>query len=120
MDSFMKTKRKTLWTRFDPGARFDVSSVAAVPFRGTGETELEQFKHQLLQSALREAPGPELYAPLRRAANEAAAAAWMTPFPMLVLPVLFDEKSASARRSFERAQSVRARSQRILVDAEVV
>ena len=95
---FMKTKKKTLWTRFDPGTRFEVSTVAAVPFRGTGETELEQFKKQLLQTALETAPSPELYVPLRRAANEAAAAAWMTPFPLLFLPALFEEKITAARR----------------------
>ncbi|HTD65683.1 MAG TPA: hypothetical protein VK846_04020 [Candidatus Limnocylindria bacterium] len=115
----MTTKRKTLWTRFDPGTRFEVSPAAAVPFRGTGETELEQFKTRLLRIALDEASDPEFYAPLRRAANEAAAAAWMTPFPLLFLPILFDEKAAAARRTFERAQSVRARSRRILKEAEV-
>jgi hypothetical protein len=111
---FMRMRRTKLLTRFDPETRFDVAPVPAVPFRGTRETELEQFKNRLLRAALNEATDADFYAPVRRAANEAAAIVWMTPFPLLFLPVLFDEKVAAARRQFERAQSVRARSRRIL------
>ena len=115
----MKTNRTTLQTRFAPETRFDVVPVFAVPFRGTRETELEQFKTRLLRAALNEAADAELYAPLRRAANEAAAEAWLTPFPMLFLPALFEEKAAAARRQVERAQKVRVRSRRILTEVEV-
>ena len=113
---FMKTNRVKSPTRLKPKTRFDVVPVAPVPFRGTRETELEQFKNRLLRSALREAMVAELYAPLRRAASEAAAVAWMTPFPLLFLPVLFEEKIAGARRQFERARSVRTRSRKILAE----
>ena len=47
---------------------------------------------------------------------EATAVAWMTPFPLLFLPVLFQEKVAAAQQHFERAQSVRVRSRKILAD----
>ena len=94
----------------------DATPAPAVPFRGAHETELEQFKNRLLREALRAAEDTELYAPLRRAAVEAAAAAWMTPFPLLFLPALFEEKSGLARRQFVRAQSVRLRSRRILAE----
>ena len=112
----MKTKGTRLPTRFEPETRFDVAPVAAVPFRGTRETELEQFKKQLLCAALNQETAAELYAALRRAANEAAVAAWMPPFPLLFLPVLFGEKIATARRQYERAQSVRNRSRKILAE----
>jgi hypothetical protein len=112
----MKTKVKRLPTWFEPETRFDVAPVAAVPFRGTGETELEQLKNKLLRAALQEAPDPEFYIPLRRAATEAAGVAWMTPFPRLFFPVLFDEKVALAKRQFARARNVRVRSQRILAE----
>jgi hypothetical protein len=112
----MKTNRTTLLTRFEPETRFDVVPVPAVPFRGTAETALEEFKARLLREALHTATDTELYAPLRRAANEAAAAAWLTPFPLLFLPALFEERFAAARRQVERAQSVRARSRRILAE----
>ncbi len=110
----MKTKAKKLLTRFEPDTHFDVVPAAPVPFRGSRETELEQFKNRLLRAALNDAPNAEFYAPLRRAANEAAATAWMTPFPLLFFPVLFEEKATDAWRQFKRAQSVRVRSRRIL------
>ena len=47
-------------------------------------------------------------------ANEAAATAWMTPFPLLFLPALFEEKMALAWKQFAHAQGVRARSRQIL------
>ena len=112
----MKTKTTTLPTWFEPDTRFDVAPTAPVPFRGTQETELEQFKSRLLRAALDAAPDAELYVSLRRAANEAAGVAWLTPFPLLVLPVLFDEKAAAARQQFDRARNVRVRSRRILME----
>ena len=105
-----------LLTQFEPETRFDVVPVPTVPFRGTAETALEEFKARLLREALHAAADAELYAPLRRAANEAAAAAWMTPFPLLFLPVLFEEKFATAERQWRLAQSVRARSRKILAE----
>jgi len=116
---FMKTNRTVLQTRFEPETRFDVVPAFVVPFRGTRETELEQFKNRLLRAALGEAVDADLYAPLRRAANDAAATAWMTPFPLLFFPALFEEKAAAARRQFARAQKVRARSRRMLAEVEV-
>ena len=113
--NFMKTKRTTLLTRFEPETRFDVAA-PAVPFRGARETELEQFKKRLLRDALHATEDAELYAPLRRAATEAAAAAWMTPFPLLFLPALFEEKAGLARRQFARARSVWDRSRKILAE----
>lgn len=110
----MKTTRTKLPTRFEPETRFDVSPVPAVPFRGARETELERLKDRLLRDALDAEADAEFYAPLRHAANEAVAVAWMTPFPLLFLPVLFDEKTALARRQLTRAQNVRTRSRRLL------
>lgn len=112
----MKTRKTRLLTRFEPETRFDVAPVPVAPFRGTRETELEQLKQRLLRIALAEATDAEFYAPLRRAANEAAGLAWMTPFPLLFLPALFEEKIVVARKQFERAQSVRARSRTILTE----
>jgi hypothetical protein len=56
---FMKKNRTTLLTRFEPDTRFDVVPVFVVPFRGTRETELEQFKTRLLRAALDEATDAE-------------------------------------------------------------
>ena len=110
----MKIQRTTLRTRFASATRYEVVPQPVVPFRGTRETELEQFKNRLLRQALEAARHAELYAPLRRAANDAAAVAWMTPFPLLFLPVLFEEKARAAETQATRQQKVRARSRRIL------
>lgn len=113
-NKFMNTKRTTLRTRFATETRFEVAPVAPAPFRATGESELEQLKTRLLRKTLNATDDVELYAPLRRAANDAAALAWTTPFPLLLFPALFEEKSITARRMVARQQSVRARSREIL------
>ena len=63
---------------------------------------------QLLAQQLQQATEAELNAPLRRAANEAAALAWVTLFPLLVFPVLFEEKTAAALRQAERQARIYA------------
>jgi hypothetical protein len=80
------------------------------PFRGTDETELERLKHRLLKAALEYAASPGLIPLLRRAANEAAALAWLEPHPLLVFPTLFEEKTATARKRHHKQDLVRSRS----------
>jgi hypothetical protein len=63
----------------------------ALPFRAVLESEFERLKRRLLLSALWEEPGTETGTPIRRAANEAAAAAWASGFPLLTFPLLFEE-----------------------------
>ena len=106
-------RKKKLRLRFEPGSRFEVTPAPAAPFRGTQETELERLKAQLLGDLL-DATDPELYAPYRRAANEAAAVAWTTYFPLLVFPELLDEKTREARTQHQHQQAVLARSRRIM------
>lgn len=112
----MKTNRVKLRTRFEPATRFNVTPCPPVPFRGTQETELEQFKNRLLRAALNEATDADFYAPLRRAAAEAVAAAWMTAYPVFFLPMLFEERVLAAKRQFTRARSIRDRSRKILAE----
>jgi len=56
----------------------------------------------------------DLAALIRRAANEASALAWTTPFPLLMLPGLLEEKVRSARRQAEQQKIVFKRSRRLL------
>ncbi|MBI3878665.1 MAG: hypothetical protein HY301_01190 [Verrucomicrobia bacterium] len=114
----MTNKIKTLRTRFGPETRFEVPPRPAVPFRGAQETELEQFKARLLREALAENNLPAFNAPLRRAANDAATVAWVTPFPLLVLPELFAEKARTAIAQTVKQQRVYARSRAILAITE--
>lgn len=114
----MTTKIRTLRARFGPETRFEVPPQPVVPFRGLRETELEQAKARLLREALAERNLPAFNAPLRRAANEAAAIAWLTPYPLLVLPELFAERTRAAIHQTVRQQRIYARSRAILAIAE--
>lgn len=97
-------------TRFAPETRFELRPTPIVPFRAVQETEFERLKNKLLAEQLVEAT-PELNAPLRRAANDAAALAWATIFPLLVFPALFEEKIAAAVLRVERQARIYANSQ---------
>jgi hypothetical protein len=100
--------------RFQPETRFEVTPVPPVPFRGTQETELDRLKARLLQQLLDQATDPELYAPLRRAANEAAGLAWFTPSPLLFFPCLLEEKARSVQKQGARQHYIRQRSRSLL------
>ena len=102
----MSKRYKRPFARFAPEAWFEVASVPPAPFRGTRETELDKLKDRLLRELLAETDNTALYAPLRRATNEAAALAWTTPFPLLLLPELLREKAATARRYVKRQEAL--------------
>lgn len=86
----------------------------AAPFTRTEENDLERLKNRVLQTALAGVTSPVLAAPIRRAANEAAALAWLEAHPLLVFPALFEEKLRDARRRAHRQQMIRARSETLL------
>jgi hypothetical protein len=97
-------------TRFAPEIQFEVRAAPAVPFRATLENRFEALRQQLLvagqESALEAGPNAQL----RQAANEAEALAWVTPYPLLVFPVLFEEKAQEARLRALRQKHIRRRS----------
>jgi len=71
------------------------------------------LKERLLQELLAQAADrPELNPAFRRAANDALSLAWVTPFPLLFLPALLEEKAAEARQRMERQDRVRERTAR--------
>jgi len=106
----MNKNDNKLRPQFRPETRFEVRPLPAAPFRITQETEFERLKNRLLTEKLIATATPELNAPLRRAANEAAALAWVTFFPLLVFPTLFEEKTRTALRHAERQKRVYANS----------
>ena len=79
----------------------------------TSALELEQFK-QCLLGEHRSAHDLHVYSWLNRAADEAASIAWATPYPLLVLPVLLEEKLNDARRKAELQRTIYERSQPIV------
>ena len=98
---------------FAPETRFELRATPPAPFRATQETEFERLKDLLLAQQLASAPAPGLSPLLRRAANEAAALAWVTQFPLLVFPALFEEKMAVAVRQAKQQARIYANSQLI-------
>ena len=105
----MNKNRTFVPTEFGPETRFELRASPPVPFRATQETEFERLKDLLLAQQLAYAPVPGLSPALRRAANEAAALAWVTAYPLLVFPVLFEEKTAAAVRQAERQARIYSR-----------
>lgn len=97
--------------------RFALVPEPAAPFTRTGDSELERLKLRLLRAVLAGVATPALLAPIRRAANEAAALAWLEPHPLLVFPALFEEKLRGVRQRALRQELVRARSANLLAEA---
>ncbi len=106
----MKLKKTKIFARFAPETRFELRPTPAAPFRASLETEFERLKDTLLAEQLYLADEAELYAPVRRAANEAGAIAWATQFPLLVFPILFEEKTETVVRQAKRQARIYANS----------
>jgi hypothetical protein len=100
---------------FRPETRFELRPNAATPFRIAQETEFERLKSRLLAEQLARNAAQELNAPLQRAANEAAALAWISFHPLLMFPVLFEEKIRVALRQAERQARIYADSRELAV-----
>ena len=91
----MSATRSRVNPEFAPETKFETG---AVPFRASLENDFERLKNQMLARQLDELERPDLNTVIRRAANEAAALAWITFYPLLVFPALFEEKAAAALR----------------------
>lgn len=110
----MKANYKKVPTEFGPEARFELTLVVGAPFRAVQESRFERLKAGLLAERLECAWEAAANSALRRAANEAAALAWLTPYPLLVFPGLFEEKAETALKVSERQEEVRQRSRELL------
>jgi hypothetical protein len=102
----MKPHKHRLLTEFAPETRFELRPAPPVPFRVTLANEFDQLKEELLAEQLYLASQAELFAPLRRAANEAAALAWTSQFPLLLFPALFEEKVAELTLQIARQKRI--------------
>ena len=110
----MNTNQQKLTARFGPETRFEVPPVPPAVFRAAQETQLEGLKSRLLRQTLGELTVPEANVFVRRAANEAAALAWVTRYPLLVFPALFEEKIAAAVRQAKRQARIYAHSRELV------
>jgi len=102
----MNIKFRRVPAEFGPETRFEIKPLPPAPFRALQENQFERLKTGLLGERLEGLWKPELSAHVRRAANEAAALAWVTPYPSLVFPVLFHEKTDAALAIAARQEQV--------------
>jgi hypothetical protein len=109
----MNTNYKRVPAHFGPETRFELRPAPPAPFRALQENHFEELKANLIREQLRRLWRPDLSALVRRAANEAAALAWITPYPLLMFPVLFDEKADAALTAATRQQDIRRRSREL-------
>jgi hypothetical protein len=58
--------------------------------------KLANLKQRLLLEHLNATPGFETHAVIMLEANEAAALAWLSSYPLLTFPCLFEERAAAA------------------------
>jgi hypothetical protein len=98
-------------TRFAREVRFELKPA---PFRAAQTTALDELKERLLRARLQTVTDPEQNALLRRAANEAAALVWLSPFPLLLFPELLEEKARAAFRRQRHQTEVRRDSENLL------
>jgi hypothetical protein len=111
----MKTKTTGLPTRFARPTRFQVRP--RVLTRAEREVRLGELKNRLLRLHLAEADTSELVPVVRRAAEDAASLAWATPYPLLLLPELVEEKVAMARIQAARQAQIRRQTAGFLAEA---
>jgi hypothetical protein len=95
------------WNDMWNEADFLGGPLLAAPIRGVTEERLDQFKQQLLGPILASVDSASLSMALRAVANEAAALAWCTVCPILVLPALLEEKTRMALAHWDRQQRLR-------------
>lgn len=109
----MKINSRRLKTRREPDARFGVTLRPG--FRGTrSQTALADVKQRLLAEVLEHSLLPGAERRMSLAADEAAALAWMTPFPTLFFPALFEEKVRQAEAYADRQAEIHRVTRQIL------
>ncbi len=102
----MSAKAEIRLNRWTEGS-FELELESA-PCRGPLEARLEVLKTRLVKQLLRKHSAPELAPEILWAANEAAALAWCTRVPLLVLPALLEEKVANAINRCRKQSELRA------------
>ncbi len=107
----LNTNQRRVPMRFDRQTRFKLKPRFALWSDAQAQSAFEHLKVRLMTPVLDEASDPDLQRQLRLAANEAAAVAWTTPYPLLILPVLLQEKAAEAHQYVLRREQVQDATQ---------
>jgi hypothetical protein len=78
-----------------------------VPCRGAMEAQMELVKERFLAPIVKSGASSALVKEIAWAAHEAVALAWYTACPILVLPVLLEEKAMSALKRWQKQELLR-------------
>jgi hypothetical protein len=101
-----KKKPQRVPARFGRETQFQLAPKFAPLKSQQIQAVFQGLKTRLLQGVLDDAPDAATGRQLRLAANEAAAVSWTTPFPLLVLPTLIEEKAAEVHQYAARQAQV--------------
>ena len=96
---------------FEAGDAFELFPILEP---GVLEGQFANLKAVLLGSLLADTHTLNLEPRFELAANEAAALAWTTEFPLLVFPALLDELARRERARETRQQQIRAKSEKLM------
>ena len=111
----MNEKTTRLTPRFARPTRFVLRP--GTPSRAEREARLGELKERLLRVHLARTESDALKPAVQRAADEAASLAWATPYPLLVLPELVEEKVAAARAQAERQARIYRQTAALFAEA---
>mgnify|MGYP000141499571 CR=1 FL=1 len=111
----MNKQTTRLTARFARPTRFAVRP--RVLTRAEQDARLGELKDRLLRLHLAKAGTSELTPLVRRATEDAASLAWATPYPLLVLPELVEEKVAAAHEQAARQARIRRQSAALYAEA---
>jgi hypothetical protein len=100
--------------QFGPDVTFEVTPVPEACSRAATSARFGELQARLVRDVLEETLNPVLRSHLLHAANEAAALAWTTSYPLLVIPTLLAEKVQAARFRAVRQTQIQRRSQEIV------
>jgi hypothetical protein len=110
----MNREKNKVPTRFGTEVRFALRPKPAAPTRAQQAGGLEPLKERLLAERLGQTGPLRVRVELQRAAQEAAALAWVTPYPTLLFPELFAEKAQAAWVRVVRQKAICQRSRELL------
>ncbi|MBI2946331.1 MAG: hypothetical protein HYY23_01710 [Verrucomicrobia bacterium] len=113
------TKRNTrrkhrLPAQFAPDVEFELAPVPGVVPPETVRIKFHELQSRLVEASLIESWSQSVRGRIHQAANEAAALAWTTPYPLLVMPELFLEKARETRLRLQKQRSILMRSERLV------
>jgi hypothetical protein len=100
-----------LAARFAPEVEFELSPVPGSVPPETVRIKFDDLQSRLVEATMGESTSSFVRGRIHQAAREAAALAWTTPYPLLVMPELFLEKAREASRRLNKQHRVLMRSE---------